>query len=334
MAHGRSDDLRIVVSVLERRHRALGNRERRIGNGKARIDLLAAANAQAIGAGAVRGVEGEVARLQGVHRMAVLGAGERKGIEFLLRRFVRPDHLEKHAPIGDFRRKLNCLGNAAGRFLVQCHAVDHDLDGMAQLLVEHNFIVVKAAYFAIDAGAGETLAAQVGKQLREFAFPVAHHRRHHQRAHAVMLGDNLVGDLVGRLLLDDTTAFRTMRRSHAGEQKAQVIVDFRRRSHRGTGVAARRFLVDRDRRRQAVDAIEVGLVHLTQELAGVAGKAFDIAALAFGKNRVESERALSRTRKARNDDKLVAGYRHIDVLEVMLARAFDDNGILSHSLPP
>jgi hypothetical protein len=55
------------------------------------------------------------------------------------------------------------------------------------------------------------------------------------------------------------------------------------------GLRRRRLLVDRDRRRQALDEVDVGLVHLAEELAGVGRQRLDVAALALGVDRVERE---------------------------------------------
>ena len=41
--------------------------------------------------------------------------------------------------------------------------------------------------------------------------------------------------------------------------------------------------------RQALDEVDVGLVHLAEELPGVGGERFDVAALALGEDGVEGE---------------------------------------------
>jgi len=51
-------------------------------------------------------------------------------------------------------------------------------------------------------------------------------------------------------------------------------------------------LIDRDGRAQAVDLVDVGLLHLAKELASVRRQALDVAALALGVDRVEGEARL------------------------------------------
>ena len=77
--------------------------------------------------------------------------------------------------------------------------------------------------------------------------------------------------------------------------------------------------------RQAAEVIDVGLGHLAEELAGVAGQRLDVAPLALGVERVEGQRALARAADAGEDDQLVAGQVEVDVAEVVLAGAADDD---------
>ena len=127
-------------------------------------------------------------------------------------------------------------------------------------------------------------------------------------------------------------------RPHSGQcgtptranKQAQVVVYLGGGAHGGARVLAGGLLVDGHGRRQAVDAVQVGLVHLPQEHARVAGEALHVAALPFGVHGVEGQAGLARARKPREHDQLVARYGEVDVLQVVLACAFDDDGVLSH----
>src|SRR3712207_9144319 len=63
-----------------------------------------------------------------------------------------------------------------------------------------------------------------------------------------------------------------------------------------------RSLVDRDGRRQALDEVDVGLVHLAEELAGVGRQRLDVAPLALGEDRVEGQARLPRPGQPGEDD--------------------------------
>ena len=115
-------------------------------------------------------------------------------------------------------------------------------------------------------------------------------------------------------------AFGTMRHADRGVKKTKIIVDFGNGTHGRSGTAAGGLLLDRDRRAQAVDGINIRTFHLIQELAGVGGQGFDVAALALGIDGVEGERRFARTAEAGNHGQGVPGNLYINILEVMLAR--------------
>ena len=89
-----------------------------------------------------------------------------------------------------------------------------------------------------------------------------------------------------------------------------------------------RLLLDGDGGRQAVDVVDVGLLHHLEELARIGRQAFDVAALALGIDGVEGERGFARARQAGEHDELVARDVEIDVLEIVLARAADVDGLV------
>ena len=92
-----------------------------------------------------------------------------------------------------------------------------------------------------------------------------------------------------------------------------------------------RLLLDRDRRRQPLDQVDVRLLHLLEELPRVGGQRLDVAALAFGVDRVEGERRLARARQAGDDDQLVARDVDVDVLEVVDAGAAYRDPVVRHA---
>ena len=136
-----------------------------------------------------------------------------------------------------------------------------------------------------------------------------------------------VDHLLDGLRLDRPAALRTVGLAHRRVEKAQVVVDLGDRADGRAGVARGRALLDRDRRRQALDRVDVGLLHLLEELAGVGRERLDVAPLALGENRVEGERRLARSGDAGDDDELVARKVAGDVLEVVLPRAADPDGV-------
>ncbi len=81
------------------------------------------------------------------------------------------------------------------------------------------------------------------------------------------------------------------------------------------------FLLDGDRRRQPFDVVDVRFFHQRQELTRIGGERFNVAALSFGIQRVESQRGLAGTRQPGDDNQFVARDDQVDVLEIVGAGA-------------
>ena len=94
-------------------------------------------------------------------------------------------------------------------------------------------------------------------------------------------------------------AVRAVRLAEPGVEDAQVVVDLGDGADGRARALARRLLLDADGRRQAGDVLDLRLLHLAEELAGVAGQRLDVAPLALGVDRVERQRRSCPTRSAR-----------------------------------
>ena len=204
--------------------------------------------------------------------------------------------------------------------------VDDHLDGVL-LVAGQVDLVGELVHLAVDAGPGVALGGQVGEQRLVGALAAAHDRGQHLEAGALGQLEDAVDDLLRGLAGDLRAALRAVGHADAGVEQPEVVVDLGDRADGGARVARRRLLVDRDGRRQPLDEVDVGLVHLPEELAGVGRQRLDVAALALGVDRVEGQRRLARARQPGEDDELVAGQLDADVLQVVLAGAPDDQRI-------
>jgi hypothetical protein len=211
-------------------------------------------------------------------------------------------------------------------------AVDDDLDRVALVLVELPRLR-QVHLLAVDTDAGEALAADLVEDPVALGLAVLDDGAEHEQARPLGQGVDLVDDLLDALARDLAPARGAVRMADAGEQQAQVVVDLGDRADRRSRVSAGALLVDRDRRAQAVDLVDVRLLHLAQELARIGGQALDVAALALGVDRVEGEAALARAGQAGDHDQPVARHGHRDVLEVVLAGPANDELFLRHRLP-
>ena len=152
-------------------------------------------------------------------------------------------HVHVYIAMSQRSRLFNGLGNTAQRVLANHDAVDHDLDIVLEFLIQIDW-VIKRAHFTVDTHAAKALGAKVLKQFGVLAFSPAYHRCQHKRAAALPRRQDLVGNLVGRLALNDAAAFGTVRGAHTGEQQSQVVINLGYGAHRRARVLGCRLLIN------------------------------------------------------------------------------------------
>ncbi len=332
------------------RDRAALQRGLRVGHDERRIDPKLRAEPAADRAGAVRVVEREEPGLDLRDGEARHRAGEFGGEEDSLRRMasgfgriassewrMEParhfairhfairwsiGELDHRQPVRQLERGLETLGEPRRHVGPHDDAVDHHLDVVLELLVERRR-VGDLVELPVDLEPLEAALHVVGDLLAVFAFPPAHDRRGEVEPRALGQGEHAVDHLAHRLALDRQPGRRRIGDADARPQKPHVVVDLGDRADGRARVLRRRLLLDGDRRREAVDLVDVRLLHHLEELPGVGRQRLDIAPLAFGVDRVEGERRLARAGQAGEHDELVARDGEVDVLEVVLARAAD-----------
>ena len=167
------------------------------------------------------------------------------------------------------------------------------------LLLLEGVDVVEPHDHAVDADADEARLAQLDEQLAELALAVLGLRREHRDGRLVGQTGQLVDDLARGARTDRAAAQVAALLAGTRVEHAQVVVDLGDRADGRARVARRALLLDRDRRRQAADALVLRLLHLAEELARVGRQRLDVAALALGVERVERERRLAGARRAR-----------------------------------
>ena len=310
----------LVVARAARRprqDRAVVQRQRRVRDDQLGVDLHLRAEPGAARAGAVRRVEREHPRLQLRHRGAAVEAHEALRVGDDL---VGLDVLDVDDALGARDGGLDRVGEPLPEVGAHHEPVDHDRDVVLVLLVEDD-VLLEPAQLAVDLDAREAVASQLLEELPVLALAAADHRRQHHELRALRQLHHLIDDLLRRLRLDRPAAVVAVRMAHPRPQQSQVVVDLRDRADRRARVPRGGLLVDRDGRREALDRVDVGLVHLAQELAGVGGQRLDVAALALGVDRVERQARLAGPRQARDHDQRIARQPQVEILEVVLPRS-------------
>ncbi len=188
-------------------------------------------------------------------------------------------------------------------------------------------LFVERAQDAIDAGAQKALAREFFEVLFVFAFTAAHDGGENHDARFVGERHDLAQNLLGALARNFDAAVRAMRHADGGVEDAQIVVDFGDGADGRARAAVGRFLLDGNGGAEAVDGVDLGALHLVEELARIGGKRFDVAALAFGVNGVEGEGRFTGAAEAGDDGEGVARDLHVDVLQVVLPCAVHGDAV-------
>ena len=200
--------------------------------------------------------------------------------------------------------------------------IDDDVDRVLLRLGERRQIVALDDR-SVDAEAHEALGLHVVEELDELALAIPNHRREQQDLRVFRQRQRRVDHLRHALRLQRHLVVRTIRRADAREQQPQVIVDLGDGADGRARIVRGGSLLDRDRRRQAFDQVDVGLFHQLQELARVRRQRLNVAALAFGVERVECERGLAGPGQTGDHNEPLAWQVEIDAFQVVGAGSAD-----------
>ena len=258
-------------------------------------------------------------------RVAADRAGELvREQQFLALRLVEEG--DPRDALAEAERGLEGFGQPLLEIGAHLEPVDDRLDRVLALGIELRR-GVELDVLAVDARAHETLAAQLLDHLQVLALAAGDDRGEQGERRAFGQCQHLVDHLAHGLGREVEPVIRAARNAGARKQQAQVIVDLGDRADGRARIVRGRFLLDRDRGRQALDRIDVRLFHHRQELPRIGRQRLDIAALAFGIDRVEGERGFSRARQAGEHDQPVARQLEVESPEVVRARAADVDGL-------
>ena len=217
---------------------------------------------------------------------------------------------------------LERVGEPRGDIGPHHDAVDHDVDVVGEFLVERRRLgdLVK---LAVDFDALVALLHELGELLAVLALAAAHDRREQIKPRAFGQRHDAVDHLRHGLALDRQAGRRRIGHADARPEQPHVVVDLGDGADGRARIARGGLLLDGNGRRQAVDLVDVRLLHHLQELPRIGRQAFDIAALALGIDGVEGERGFARAGQAGEHHQPVARNVEIDIFEVVLARAAD-----------
>ena len=314
------------VAGRPRRNRPLRQRARPVGDDAGRVEVVQRPEPLALGARPVRRVEREGARRHLGHADAALDAGQPPREEPVARlEAVDDDDVPREA-----ERHLHRVRQAALDPGLHQQAIDDHVDRVVAAAVEGD-LLVERPHLSVDPRPAEAARAQGRQLLLELPLAPADDRR--QDVDPLVAGEleDALHDLLERLRGDLPAALVAVRDADAGEEEPEVIVDLGDRADGRARVRGGGLLLDGDRRREAVDEIDVRLLHLLEELARVGRERLDVPPLPLGVDRVEGKGRLPRPRQAGDDHQLVPGQVHVDVLQVVDASAANGNPVVTHA---
>ncbi len=187
--------------------------------------------------------------------------------------------------------------------------------------------VGRGLVLAVHAQVLEALLAGPGGQVRVVALARHHHGRQQRGLLPSRIAQDAGADCLRGLLVDGQNALRAILGAQLDEQQPQEVVDLGHGGHGALAPAPAGALLDGDRGRDAEDGVHVRARGRLDELAGVGVEGFQVAALALVEDDVEGHGALARAGQAREHRELVARDPDVHVLQVVLARVVDGDGI-------
>ncbi len=246
------------------------------------------------------------------------------------------DEVQHDHAVRQRQRSLHRVGQPAARRLLDVQPVDNDLDGVLLVLLQRWQLAgdrrLQPDDRAVDPRPGKALDLEFPEHLGVLALAPADDRREDLEPGPLVELEHPVHDLLRGLPRDRPTANRAVRLAYPGEQQPQVVVDLGNRADGGPRVAPGCLLVDRDGGRQPVDEVNVGLVHLAEELAGIGRQRLDVPSLALGEDGVEGQARLTGAGQPGKHDHGVPRQVERDILKVVLAGTADDKAIC-HYVP-
>lgn len=274
------------------------------------------AEASAVGAPAVGGVEGEEAWVEFIEGVTAARAVH-----------LRADDVEVSFSV---EQAGGAFADFQGAFYVGGELVGFAFGGLAGEDVDGVFFValefleaLDGFEFAVNEEEVEAVAFGPGGDFGVVAFSSANEWGE-DLDFAVL--EEFVGTFLGGCDGaggDGDFAFRTMLGAEFCEEESEEVVGFGDGSNGGFTAASGHALLDCDRGGESVDVVDIGFFELLCELSGVGRHAVEEASLAFGEEDVESEGGFSGATESGDDDHFFARDFDVDIFEIVFACALD-----------
>ena len=288
--------------ALEGLDGALLDREKVVGNGFVEIDTDDATEAPAGGAGPEGGVKAE-------ERGGGLAEGGPGGVEFGELEFWVGNLATS---LAETEGVFEGFGEAGFVARGDFDAVLDDVDFPGKFFECGDG--VGAEHFLVEEDAEVALGIEEGEELFGCGVFGDRNGEDDEDGFVAQVGLAPLKDGGRRVGLDRLAGAGVVARGEARVEELEVVVNLGEGADGRASGADGVFLLDGDGGRDAVDAIDLGLVHAVKELTDVGREGLDVAALALGVEGVKGEGGFSAAGRAGDDGELADGDVEIEVL--------------------
>ena len=299
------------VGAAPRGERTLSHTQIWVGHHQIGVNFVGRAETEAFLARTVRRVEGEVTWGQLFVRRSAFRAHQLLAeVQHFADGIGFTHDFDGGDAIGQAQSRFHAVGQAPVNTVFAHQAIHNHIDGVLFIAGQFLACFLKLRDFhhdPVNASPREPLAKQINEQRVVFTLATANYGCQHLKPSSVFELHYLVNNLLGGLFGQSLAIIYTVLDTDTGKQQTQVVVHLGDRAHRGTRITRSRFLIYRNSRRKAFDDIDVGFVHLPEELPRIGAEAFYIAPLTLGINRVERQTALATARQTREHNQTVTG---------------------------
>ena len=122
---------------------------------------------------------------------------------------------------------------------------------------------------SINAGASKALRVQRTQKVDKLTFATSHYGSKNLKTPPSFALKNAVRDVLDALPSNRLSTLDTVRDACSRPEQTKVVINLGNGSHSGPGVSVGGFLIDRDRRAESLNDVNVWSVNLTEELPGV-----------------------------------------------------------------
>ena len=315
---------------------AIADAEVLVGHRLADVEAERASKATAGGAGPDGVVEAEEAGRGGGETDVAVGAtpvgavGEGRWCCVLGAGFRGND--DAHLAFSETEGGFDGLAETGALGGVELDPVLDDEDPGGESLLAESVGLVGAVGLAEDVNAEVALTAEEGEEIGGGCLGGNLDLEADESGLPSVMMEEVAKDAGGRFGTHWTGTLRAGGLRETREDHLQVVIDLGDRADGGAGGANVVDLLDGDGGRDAVDGIDLGLVHALEKLARVGRERLDVSALALGVDRVEGEGRLAAPAGAGDDAEFADGEIDIDALEVVLVGSTDLNHVMVGSV--